>query len=118
VSGDEVTRLTSVINASTGVLAFLFLIIIVWFVLDSFVLEKYTRYTFTVFPVFILGLSGLVGKLRFQKLLDSNRNLIFASVILAFTVVFFLIRVILFVYRMKLRRKTEQQATLNMEEKA
>ena len=118
MSGDDVARFTSIINASTGVLAFLFVIIIAWFVLDNFVFEKYTRYTFTVFPVFILGLSGLVAKLRYRTLLESNRNLIFSSVILAFTVAFFLIRIVLFVYRMKLRRKTEQNATVSLEEKA
>ena len=118
VTGDDIARNTSIINASTGVLALLLVIIIAWFVLDSFVFEKYTRYTFTVFPGFILGLSGLVAKLRFQTLLRSNRNLIFASVILALTVLFFLIRIGLFVYRLKQRRKTAQKTTVPLEEKA
>ena len=118
VSGDETARTNSIIDASTGILALLFVIIIVWFVLDNFVLENYTGYTFTVFPVFILGLSGLVGKLRFRSL-GSNRNLIFASVILAFAVLFFIIRICLFVYRLKQRRKTAQHATsVGLEEKA
>ena len=102
VPGDE-----SIINASTGVLTFVFIIIITYFILDNFVFAKYTRYTFTVYAVFILGLSGLIGRLRFETLLGSNRNLIYASVILSFTVVLYLIRIGLFVYRMKSWRKTE-----------
>ena len=88
------------VNASTGILALVLVIIIVYFVLDSFVFEKYTRYTFTVFPVFILALSGLVGKLRYG---GSTQNTIFTSVVLAFAVSFFAIRIVLFIFRLKKR---------------
>ena len=89
-------------NASTGILALVLVIIIVYFVLDSFVFEKYTRYTFTVFPVFILALSGLVGKLRYDN--GSTQNIIFTSVVLAVAVCLFLVRIALFIYRL-IKRK-------------
>ena len=73
-------------------------------------LAKYTQYTFTVFPVFILGLSGLVAKLRAK---EANRNLILASVILGFSVFAFVFRIGYFVYRLK-NQKPEKNDKLSV----
>ena len=105
----------SIKDASSAILAVLFFLIIVWFVLDNFVLNDYTRYTFTVYPVLILGLSGLVGKLRFRR--TSDQNLIFSSVILGFCIVFLIIRVLLFLYRYNLRKSVveNQNSKISLE---
>lgn len=75
-------------------------------------MEKYTRYTFTVFPVFILGLSGVVAKLRYK---DAERNLILASVILGFSVLALLVRIVLFLYRLKKRMMIVEEKNNIME---
>ena len=98
-----ITGSLTVEDGSTIILCVLFSIIISWFLLDNFVFEKYTRYTFTVFPVFILGLSGLVAKLQNG---GSTTNLILACLILEFSVLALIFRVALFVYRLKKRRAT------------
>jgi len=61
-----------------------------WFILENFVWEKYCRYTFTIYPVFILALSGLVGKL--QHMPEAKQSLILASVDLGLSCLAFLVR--------------------------
>ena len=85
-------------DASTIILSLLFSIIVSWFLLDNFVFIKYTQYTFTVFPVFILGLSGLIKKLQAK---EAYRNLTLVSVMLGFSVFAFVFRVGYFIYRKK-----------------
>ena len=63
--------------------------------------EKYFRYLFTIYPVVILALSGLIGRLRFVD--GANRNLVLASVELGFVCVVLIVRVGLSIYRYKTR---------------
>ena len=49
-------------KAATGVLFVLLTLIAVWFVLENFVFERFTRYLFTEYIVLIVGLSGIVKK--------------------------------------------------------
>nr|CAB3262978.1 uncharacterized protein LOC100186076 [Phallusia mammillata] len=87
----------SIVNGSTVSLVILLVIVITWFVLENFVLEKYCRYLYTIYPVFILATSALIDKLR--ALPNGKQNLIIASVDLAVVLVAFIVRVILAVYR-------------------
>ena len=98
-------------DASTIILSLLFAIIFSWFLLDNFVFHKYTRYTFTVFPVFILGLSGLVVKLQNANV---DRNLTLASVILGFSVFALVFRIGLFIYRLKSRSRSNEADKLSV----
>ncbi|CAB1340706.1 unnamed protein product, partial [Coregonus sp. 'balchen'] len=45
---------------SSMVLTLLLLGMLIWFVFESFIFSKYIRYTFTVYPVLIVGLGAMV----------------------------------------------------------
>lgn len=49
-------------KAATGVLSVLLLLIVVWFVLENFIFERYTRFLFIEYIVLIVGLSGIMKK--------------------------------------------------------
>ncbi|XP_076813997.1 uncharacterized protein LOC143460393 [Clavelina lepadiformis] len=89
----------SIEDGSTAALSLLWVIVVAWFILENFVWEKYFRYLFTIYPVVILALSGLIGRLRFVE--GANRNLVLASVELGFACVVLLVRVGLSIYRYK-----------------
>jgi len=90
-------------------------IIIAWFVLENFVWEKYCRYNFTIYPVLILALSGLIDKLRFPTVPNmGNQNLIIASVNLALVLTATVARIILSVWRWKDRSRSTAADVLPM----
>ncbi|CAK8688929.1 unnamed protein product [Clavelina lepadiformis] len=91
----------SIEDGSTAALSLLWVIVVAWFILENFVWEKYCRYLFTIYPVIILALSGLIGRLRFVD--GANRNLVLASVELGFVCVVLIVRVGLSIYRYKTR---------------
>ncbi|KAF7249310.1 Protein Ycf2 [Varanus komodoensis] len=49
-------------SATVSSLCILFFELILWFYLENFLLEKYLRYTLTIYPVVILALSGTLHK--------------------------------------------------------
>ena len=84
-------------TACTVALAILAGDIVVWFVLDMFVLDKFVRYTFSPYIVLVVGLSGSVAK-NFD--LESNeRNSIFSSVLLAAAALLFLVKIVMIIFR-------------------
>ena len=67
-----------------------------YFVLQNFVLEKYLRYMFTVYPVLIFAFTGVITNLQYG---GSKQNIICASVNISAFSLLFLISIALFVYR-------------------
>eukprot|EP00795_Rhopilema_esculentum_P004555 gene4555-20810_t len=49
-------------QAAMGVLALLLLIILVWFAMENYFFERYTRFVFIEYIVLIVGLSGIVKR--------------------------------------------------------
>ncbi|XP_071103423.1 uncharacterized protein [Haliotis cracherodii] len=82
-------------TASTIALGFLAAVIIIYVAVDLSVFDKYTRYTFTPYPVVIWAFVGIIA--RGYNLLDANT--IFVLVLLALTVVAFLVKIALAIYR-------------------
>ena len=94
----------SVQDGSLIGLGVLFAVMIIWFIIENFVWEKYCRFNFTVYPVFIFTLAGVIVKLIHQHhTVSVTRLLIMASVELAFAVMAFLVRIALFIYKLKAR---------------
>ncbi|KAM5164951.1 uncharacterized protein ACMZJ9_007351 [Mantella aurantiaca] len=81
-------------TVSLSILAFE---VVLWFILENFVLEKYVRYTLTVYPVVIVALSGSLDK-NFQESSPDGNN-IFISVLLAVACALFTIRLALVIWR-------------------
>ena len=83
--------------ASTIPLACLSFIILCWFILETFVLDKYVRYTFSQYIVLVVALAGSLVK-NFN--LDTNyRNSIFLVVLLPVAALFALVKVVVMIYR-------------------
>ena len=99
-------------TGSTIGLAILLLLIVVYFVVENFILEKYLRYMFTIYPVLILAFSGVVYKLQQS---GSEQNLILSSVNLALSSVLFLIRIALSVYRYHKRKELPNTTEKSLE---
>ncbi|KAI1902225.1 hypothetical protein AGOR_G00042520 [Albula goreensis] len=84
-------------GAATVSLSFLLIEVLLWFVVENFVLDKYVRYILTVYPVVILALSGNIAK--HYDPAAPRRNSIFTAVLLALACVLFVVRVILVIWR-------------------
>uniref|UniRef100_UPI0037E8AA0B uncharacterized protein n=1 Tax=Semicossyphus pulcher TaxID=241346 RepID=UPI0037E8AA0B len=79
---------------SYSVLAF---VLLVWFILENVVLDKYVRYILIVYPVVIWALCGNLDKNYDAK--APSRNGIFIVVLLALACVLFAIRIVLVIWR-------------------
>jgi len=99
--------IVSVVDGSSIALTLLTVVIIVWFALENFVYEEYCRYTFTIYPVLIFGLSALVDKL--QQLQNADRNLFIASLNLSLAEVALAARIGLFAWRWNKRAKSKAE---------
>ena len=89
-------------DGSTMILATQLVAVMIWFALENFVWEAYLRYSFTVFPALIHGYVGVLVKLNCHHCHPGSRqNKILVSLALAFCILAFLIRIILFFYRRK-----------------
>ncbi|XP_076813709.1 uncharacterized protein LOC143460178 isoform X3 [Clavelina lepadiformis] len=85
-------------DASTLTLSLVLSIIVTWFIMENFVWQKYCQYTLTVYPVYILALAGLVGRLQNEE--DATRNLLLAAIALGVAILAFLARIAITVYRL------------------
>jgi len=85
------------VEGSTISLAILISATVLWFILENFAVEKYCRYTYTVYPVLILALSALVARL--QHLPDAQQNFILACIGLSVAAAAFLARIGLSIYK-------------------
>ncbi|KAL4635275.1 hypothetical protein GN956_G14171 [Arapaima gigas] len=66
--------------ASTVVLTLLLVSLITWFALESFLFERYMRYTFTVYPMMILGLGAIFTKI--YQFDDISPNTVYCGVLM------------------------------------
>lgn len=83
--------------ACTIILGVLSFVILLWFVLDNFAFDKYTRYTFTPNIVFVVALAGATSK-NFN--VDTmERNSIFLVSMLSTAAVLLLLKLLIMVYR-------------------
>ena len=93
-------------SGSMATLGILLAIVVGWFFVENFVLEKYFRYIFTIYPVFILAFIGLVTRLTEG---GSRDNLILASVNLSISGNMMLLRILLSIKKfIQLRRQEER----------
>ena len=87
--------------ASTIPLACLSFLILCWFVLETFVLDRYIRYTFSEYIVLIVA---LIGSLVANYNLDTNnRNSIFTVVLLAVAALLAVTKVVVMIVRHRKR---------------
>ncbi|XP_073344172.1 uncharacterized protein [Pagrus major] len=87
----------SPLDAATVSYSVLSVVLLVWFVLENFVLDKHVRYILIVYPVVIWALSGNYDKNYNAE--SPSRNGIFIVVLLALACVLFAIRIVLVVWR-------------------
>ncbi|KAM5157349.1 uncharacterized protein ACMZJ9_008675 [Mantella aurantiaca] len=73
-------------DAGSVVLSLVFFAVLFWFLMETFIFEKYVRYTFTVYPVAIVASVGiLVGAEDSQKLTNNDvMNVVIIAVSSAF----------------------------------
>ncbi|XP_056423947.1 uncharacterized protein LOC130362877 [Hyla sarda] len=90
---DDIPNSTS----STVCLAILAFEVVLWFLLENFLFDKYVRYTLTVYPVVIVALSGALDK-NFNES-SPGGNDIFIAVLLALACAIFAIRLVLVIWR-------------------
>lgn len=86
--------------ASTISLSILSVEIFVWFILENTVLERFLRYTVTIYPVLIWALSASIAK-NFDP---AKRNSIFTVVLLSAACALFFARIMHMVWRAKTRK--------------
>ncbi|XP_071398108.1 uncharacterized protein [Centroberyx affinis] len=84
-------------DAATISLSILTAVLLVWFILENFVLEKHVRYILTIYPVVIWALTGNLDK-NYDAAAPS-RNGIFIAVLLALACALFVMRIVLVVWR-------------------
>lgn len=84
-------------DAATISYSILSVVLLGWFILENFVLDKYVRYILIVYPVVIWALAGNLDK-NYNP--DSpSRNGIFIAVLLGTACVLFAIRIVLVIWR-------------------
>ena len=89
-------------DVATAALALLAVELIVYFILENTVFDRFLRFSFLVYPVVIWALSGMLSQ-NYQD--DSNeRNGIFSLVVLIVAMVLFVIRIVLWIVFLFFRR--------------
>ncbi|XP_062843930.1 uncharacterized protein si:dkey-29d8.3 [Trichomycterus rosablanca] len=95
------TASVSLTNAATVSLSILLLEVIVWFVVENFVIEQHVRYILTIYPVIIYALTGSLSK-HYDPAAPS-RNAVFTAVLLALACILLGIRLLLVIWRHQTR---------------
>ncbi|XP_035699316.1 uncharacterized protein LOC118431968 [Branchiostoma floridae] len=86
-------------DVSTGMLVLLVAIILAWFFLENFVVERYCRYTLVPYVVVVVALSGLIDKyITFTGGLE-KRNAILSCVLLGVSSLVLVLRFSLVIWR-------------------
>lgn len=83
--------------AASIALAILSLDIVVWFVLDMFLIDKYVRYTVTPYIVVVVALIGSI--MKNWNLNTNYRNSIFTAVLLAVAGLLLIVKLLILVWR-------------------
>ena len=81
--------------SSTIVLSILAIEIVLWFILDTFVLDRYVRFLFAPYIVLIWSLTGSV----YKNYAEGERNAIFTVAMLGFACVALVVKVTLMTWR-------------------
>ncbi|XP_043911508.1 uncharacterized protein LOC122788674 [Protopterus annectens] len=84
-------------TACIAVLSILLFLIILWFYLENFLLDKYVRYTLTVYPVIITALTGILY--RNYSLTSKTQIYIYSAVLLALVCTILVIRLVIVIWR-------------------
>ena len=84
-------------TAGTVVLSILTFELLVYFVLENTVLDRFVRFVFMVYPVVIWALSGVISRQKEFKDGEGKRNFIFTAVLLGIAVLLFIVRIILWI---------------------
>ncbi|KAM3930791.1 uncharacterized protein RB166_004262 [Leptodactylus fuscus] len=84
-------------TSTTVCLSILAFEVLLWFILENFVFDKYVRYTLTVYPVVIVAVSGALDK-HFNEAAPDGNN-IYLAVLLAVACALFLLRLVLVFWR-------------------
>ncbi|XP_069777182.1 uncharacterized protein [Narcine bancroftii] len=87
----------TMVTAGTICLSILALEVVLWFCLENFMLDKYVRYTLTIYPVVIVALSGALDKN--YNATSPTRNNIYIAVLLATACVAFAARIVIVTWR-------------------
>ena len=83
------------ITASTVGLSILLVVIIVYFILENTILDRFARFVFIVYPLFIWAFTGAVS--AHWGVEEDNRNPIFTVVLLVLCIVLFIVRINLWI---------------------
>ncbi|KAG8584094.1 hypothetical protein GDO81_008682 [Engystomops pustulosus] len=84
-------------TSTTVCLSLLAFEVLLWFILENFLFDKYVRYTLTVYPVVFVALSGVLDK-HFNEAAPDGNN-IYIAVLLAVACALFVVRVLLVIWR-------------------
>lgn len=97
-------------DAATTALSILAAEIILFVVVDLIFLDRYSRYTITPYIVLVIALIGSISK----NWDSDNRNSIFSAVLLAFSSLFLVVKIVVTIYRhvTKSRFRTAYDNTL------
>ena len=93
--------------ASTISLVILALEVVVWFALENTILDKYVRYTLSIYPVVIWALSASINK----NWDPAKRNSIISLLLLAVACTLFVARVVIVVWREKKQKRHPVNST-------
>ena len=93
--------------ASTISLSILALEVVVWFFLENTILDKYVRYTLSIYPVVIWALSASINK----NWNSAKRNSILSVILLALACALLFARVIIVVWRGKVKKTSGELTT-------
>lgn len=89
--------------ASTIALVILAVEIIVWFSLENTILDKFVRYTLTIYPVVIWALSASINK----NWDPAKRNSIISVILLAMACTLLVVRIVILVWRQTKQKSRE-----------
>uniref|UniRef100_A0AAV2L8X5 Uncharacterized protein n=1 Tax=Knipowitschia caucasica TaxID=637954 RepID=A0AAV2L8X5_KNICA len=84
-------------DAATTTLSILLVVIVTWFVLENWLLEKHVRYIVSIYPTVIYGLVGVFTKIFDPEI--TSRNDIFIVALLATASVLFVLRIVLVIWK-------------------
>ena len=96
-------------KSGTAALAILTSVIILWFILENFVVQEYTRFVLSEYIVLIIALSGVVKK----HWTDGHGNQAFELALLILAGVLLVARIALIVVQ-EMKKKTQTQVTFVM----
>lgn len=102
-------------ESSTLALVIILIQVMAWFTIENFIIERYCRYTFTVYPTVIFSMSAIIANVVGV----GGINLVLAAIVKGIAIIQFLIRIALVVWRVRRdwkRKNTMKKETLKPDE--